>query len=724
MKFRCPNCNNQVEILDKHPVAGIDTEVVTCPSCNSRISLSDDPETTQVSFVGQEIGQFEIRKVLGEGAFGTVYHAWDRELHRDVAIKVPRPERVTKSSAKQFLREARAAAQIKHPNIVQVYEVGQLGDALYIVSEFIDGITLSEWLKIRTVNPREAAALMVTICRAVQAAHAAGVVHRDLKPGNVLMDQQSVPHVADFGLARRETGADITVTQDGRIVGTPSYMSPEQARGDNDQISAASDVWALGVTFYELLTGQRPFSATSSHTVLYRILTEDAKSPRQFNKSVPKDLETIVQKAMDKNSAARYATAGEMADDLQRHLDGHPILARPLPIHQRWWRAAQRNPTTTLLAAIVLLAPLAFVLQAFLLTGSSTATVTSVGVANDLVPFRIGVALVGENLPAVPGCSWAIMPLDRDTRRPTIDGALRLNDVASIDAALPAGEYLVVVDVPDFGFHEVYRTIPPHGEPLLGLQFNHIWSTRSDDGTVLLPSVPVRRTSDVEATMVRIPGGTFQMGDDRKDRLRHEETVADFLIDPTEVTCDTYAQFRDLPGDYKLPTGSYPVVEQSWNIAAAAAEFFGKRLLTEAEFEYAATNRGTTKFPNGDAPVTVDGRWEYLEAGQPAADRMRDFPVFGLHSNVAEWTDSLMVPYPGMAALPPDVRVFAQFDSSHVVRGGPVIAGQNDRAENTWTEPPAARMAWTRSTRDSEIGFRFGRSAKPRLINTTLPREL
>ena len=225
MQFRCPNCDQPIQIGDAPVQPNDQTEALTCPSCQSKISLSTDSTTTHIPIEGLAIGNLELQQIVGEGAFGTVYKAWDRNLQRAVAIKLPRQDRVRNDAGKSFLREARAAARIQHPNVVQVYEVGQAEHGFYIVSEFIEGITLSEWLKIRDLAPEAAAQLMITICRAVQAAHDAEVIHRDLKPGNVLMDTSNTPHVADFGLAR-QGGTEITVTHEGRIVGTPAYMSP------------------------------------------------------------------------------------------------------------------------------------------------------------------------------------------------------------------------------------------------------------------------------------------------------------------------------------------------------------------------------------------------------------------------------------------------------------------------------------------------------------------
>jgi serine/threonine protein kinase len=205
-------------------------EDVTCPSCGSNISLVSE-ETTEAYQPGpKRIGHFELLERIGLGGFGAVWKARDTVLDRIVALKVPRRSQLEASEVEYFFRDARAAAQLRHPSIVSVHEVGRDGEAVFIASDYIAGANLHEWLTVKPLTLREAAELVAQVAEAVQHAHERGVVHRDLKPGNILMDQAGRPHITDFGLAKRDSG-EITMTLEGQILGTPAYMSPEQARG-------------------------------------------------------------------------------------------------------------------------------------------------------------------------------------------------------------------------------------------------------------------------------------------------------------------------------------------------------------------------------------------------------------------------------------------------------------------------------------------------------------
>jgi serine/threonine-protein kinase len=253
----------------------------------------------------------------------------------------------------RFRAEAEAVADLQHPNIVQVYEVGEHAGSPYFSMEYVPGGTLRARLDGQPRPARESAELVAALARAVQYAHDRGIVHRDLKPANVLLAADGTPKVADFGLAKRISDGLLTRTQTGWVLGTPSYMAPEQAAGKGGRAGPAADVYALGALFYELLTGRPPFAGETFESTLLLILNEDPVPPRRLHSAVPRDLETICLKCLQKDPHRRYPSAAALADDLRRFLAGEPIAARPVGGLERTLLWARRKPWLAGLAAAV-----------------------------------------------------------------------------------------------------------------------------------------------------------------------------------------------------------------------------------------------------------------------------------------------------------------------------------------------------------------------------------
>jgi serine/threonine protein kinase len=273
---------------------------------------------------------YQILGELGRGGMGVVYKAVDQALDRVVALKMIRAGGVAGSDERlRFLREAKVFARLTHPNVVQIYQLGEYNGLPWFAQEYVSGGNLSERLRNTPLPPREAAALVEQLAQAMQVAHDQGIIHRDLKPSNVLLTEEGTPKITDFGLARTQKEEHLTLV--GTVMGTPAYMAPEQAKG-REHIGPASDIYGLGAILYECLTGRPPFQAPSVLQTLSQVLSEEPVPPSQLVPELPRDLERIVLHCLCKDPADRYASARELADDLRNFLEAAPLSARPAGI--------------------------------------------------------------------------------------------------------------------------------------------------------------------------------------------------------------------------------------------------------------------------------------------------------------------------------------------------------------------------------------------------------
>jgi len=343
-----------------------------CPSCSLQGAgswadpIEDNAENDLPDNwrIGARTGDYELIDLLGRGGMAVVYLARQVSLDRLVALKTVSPLLAGDAHGRErFRREARAVAQLEHPRIVSIHDIGTSAGSMYYTMDYIAGADLGRAMRERAIPFHEAASIVQKVAEAIEHAHQRGVLHRDLKPGNILLDEASEPHVTDFGIAlEAEAAAGLTLTGD--VLGTPPYMAPEALAGGPGKSSAASEVYALGAILFHLLTGRTPFTGTTASEILHLALNSAPPSPRLLNPGLPRDLETICLKCLEKSPESRYASAGALADDLRRFLDGENILARPISAPVRFVRWARRRPALAALWMVLVVGALVATLAA------------------------------------------------------------------------------------------------------------------------------------------------------------------------------------------------------------------------------------------------------------------------------------------------------------------------------------------------------------------------
>jgi len=350
----CPRCVLKSALgnfPDPAVAGGVDPGRSDAPSAADENGAPNNKKSARAAELLGELGDYELLEEVGRGGQGVVFRARQKSLDRIVALKViSLGQWASKAHLKRFRLEAEAAAKLEHPGIVPIHEVGERDGSCYFSMKFVEGGQLDEVVRREPIPIRQAAELIAKVARTVHYAHEHGILHRDIKPGNILLDAKGEPHLTDFGLVRL-VESESSVTHTLEVLGTPSYMAPEQAVGNNAAVSSVTDVYGLGAVLYQLLTGQPPFAGGTTYETIKLLLDTEPRQPRQLNPKIDRDLSTICLKCLEKDPARRYSSALALAEDLEHWLKHEPIQARRTGVFTRGKKWVRRNPTSALLAA-------------------------------------------------------------------------------------------------------------------------------------------------------------------------------------------------------------------------------------------------------------------------------------------------------------------------------------------------------------------------------------
>lgn len=519
--------------------------------------------------------RFESLEVAGEGGFATVWKAWDTVMQRTVAVKIPHSMKLGTRDLSEALREAQAASQLRHPNIVFVHEVNERDGVAFIVTDYIDGMNLRECQATGPLNCRQAVKLVTTLARAVQHAHERGVIHRDLKLKNIVVDKNGEPHIADFGLAKREGQPDMLAIQ-GLVMGTPAYMAPEQARADHSAVDRRTDIYSLGVILFELLTGRTPFHGNEEE-LLEQARNAPPPHPRSIKPAISIALDLICFKCLNKSAGERYQTAENLADDLDFFLvDKSPRHVRT-PWRDRFQRWARRNRSSgaTLLASML----------------------TGIGVIAVLwwssLPAIFKQRVRFETVPR--GCKITTVKIDPATGEPDPTKIELATGVTPLTTWLSPGDYLVVAVLSDTRFHEVLRHVPDNTETQKQLAPHRYW-LRDKSGVINFRWSIKIPAQDIIHDMVRLP--TTDSATPASSELlcsidSNRWQIPPLFIDRNEILISS------LSSDQK-----WQISGDRFEDALTYAELIGKRLPSSLELEYACHLVHTSQSP--DPKINAD----------------------------------------------------------------------------------------------------------------------
>ena len=664
------------------------------------------------------IGRYQSRKLIGEGGFGKVYLAWDPNTKREVAIKIEirNPGR-SPSKCDDLLHEARVAAKFSHPSIVRVLDadIDPIHGA-FIVYEYVPKARSLKSFRFGSVMPIDRVArLGATIASAIHVAHKKGFTHRDLKPSNILLTEQGEPKIIDFGLA---LGDSELLRHEGSASGTVSYMAPEQLEGRTGKIDGRTDVWAIGVILYQMLTGQRPYQSNSPSELRTEIDRKSIKPISQFRDDVPEWLEAAVFKCLRPNPEQRHRSANDLATALTDGLESTQRTSTSSSYRLAGVFLACVIATTAAVAGLDwYLSPRTGLLHATSgLSGDVGQDATDLGnfaAANEAGLFPV---LVSTEPAGARVVTWK---LDRDTGLLDPESRKEAAERTPCDLELAPGFYLVVTVLDDGRFHEVFRTVP-RDPSVTPLGYSHrYW--RNVDAKIEWNSIsiPELTVTDGMALFPSQHSLAVTSGDVSDLMFKpHFRRVPGFYMAPFEVTFEQYraisipdrrhSEVPDLKKYIRFPADRQAVFGVDWDAAAEFAESEGKRLVLEAEHICAATHGGRQRYPWGDERKE---EWRFTPIGSDfdVVDGVNGVKVFNLHSNVAEWTGSPASNYsPGRKLDSPNSDAIDWF----VVRGAPPcvhsgeFGGLEEHADRVIVHSPQGISS-------PGIGFRVARSEKP-----------
>ena len=666
-------------------------------------------------------GRYELDRELGKGGFGVVWRALDTELDLWVALKIARvgdsPE-----IHQLFRKEARAMAALSHPHVVRVIHFDIEDNLAFIVSDLIEGESLARHVEQRDLSIDESLQIAIQIATGLEHVHEQGVVHRDLKPGNILLNQDNVPVIADFGLAR-QASTESTIVQPGQVVGTIPYMSPEQLLGQ--PIDHTTDIYSLGVILYRLITGRCPFEGSRAE-IRHQVINELPRNPSDLNPEVSRSLSDVCLKAMSRDPRYRYATAGAFRHDLEALLAGETVVVKSPWLQTSPFESIQGNRRKLLTTASALggIGFVGYLIKTFWFVPGPPSGNRDTPFAPVTAPFPptpppdVEIPVTLETFPT--GAHVVLHPIDYQTGRPQPELRKVVNELTPAKVMLRPGDYLVVAYLDDGRFHEVYRHVPgPDGPGAFAPLYGHTIS-KMVDGRVTLPRVILPKEGEsITAGMTRVSGkAEFALPPYYPTERLRRYSVPEFFVDLYEFTQgqrrDSSVSERDR--DRHIDEGpNYPLRKgHNFDDFVSRAEYEGKRLLTDLEYYYVATNAGTTKYPWGNSMHSdaADVESELLPVGTPDWDKtLHDPPVYGLCSGVAEWVDS----QPLHVADGKELPILAMEKDHFVIKGGndEVLLGNLQViAEGRDPRPYISR---NRTTKQPGLGCRFARSAKPRL---------